>query len=732
MELYFSFSGGFNAVLSTVLGLLIFLKNRKNKVNITFALFCLCVALWSYPYIMWPIAKTKESALFWFQVLHIGPFFASVAYLHFVSVWLDIYNKLRRVIIYVGYLLSVFFTFFVFSPYFIADMVPKFSMNFWAEPGILYHFYLLLFFGYAIYSFYLLMKHYIKCGNSARKYQIGLILLGTILAYIGGSTNYFLWYNINIPPYGNILASSYVVLTAYAIVTHSFMDIKLVLRKSTTYFISLIIILAPIIIFKYLGTHYLPEFCNIFDIILMIIAISLFPVLRKRVYRFSNKYLFTSLYDSKKVIADISEQLGTTLEAKKIYKFVAQSLMGAFHTKALAVLTFDKKGESFLISYNNGFQCDGKKIPIGHHAEIYKQFISRDKIIVFDEIRNLQAPGLKEFMDEYNKGMGVEVIVPLTIKNKNIGVLALGAKESGDIYNKEDMEVLKVINSQVAISLENASLYEETKGFNLKLTKEVEKATKELKQANEELRKLDEAKSEFISIASHQLRTPLTVIKGYVSMMLEGSFGKLEAKVDENLYKVYESNERLIHLVENLLNISRIESGRLQFNYDKVDLVDTVESVVEELEHTAKKKKVYLNYEPPKKSLPDINIDEEKIRQVIINLIDNSIKYTKKGGVTVKLELLGEKVRFTVSDTGMGISKEDLPNLFKKFSRGKDTSLVHTEGTGLGLYVGKMMIEAHKGKIWAESDGVGKGSRFIFELPIKIKNPPKKLEGQVI
>ena len=287
------------------------------------------------------------------------------------------------------------------------------------------------------------------------------------------------------------------------------------------------------------------------------------------------------------------------------------------------------------------------------------------------------------------------------------------------MYNEEDLKVLEVVGAQTAIALGNALLYKETKDFSIKLEKEVEKATHDLKKANVQLKKLDAAKSEFISIASHQLRTPLTVIKGYISMMLEGNFGQLTDSEKESLEKVFESNERLIQLVENLLNISRIESGRLQFNFEEVDFSKMVASVVEELSGYVKKKNLRLEYKPPAKPLPLVKLDEEKIRQVVMNLVDNAIKYTKQGGITVRVEQSRENITFCVSDTGMGISEADLANLFKKFSRGSGTSLVHTEGTGLGLYVASIMIESHQGRIWAESAGEGKGSKFCFALPVK-------------
>ncbi len=251
----------------------------------------------------------------------------------------------------------------------------------------------------------------------------------------------------------------------------------------------------------------------------------------------------------------------------------------------------------------------------------------------------------------------------------------------------------------------------------IKQREELEKLTNQLEKANKKLKKLDTLKDEFISIASHQLRTPLTVIKGYLSMIMEGDFGEVNGKQIDPMHKITESSDRLVQLVENILNVSRIESGRLKFNFTKVQLEDLVKSVVDELINKAKLKLLKLNFNMPALPLPRVKIDEEKMRQVVINLIDNSIKYTDKGSVTVDLKQSGNNLEFSVSDTGVGIKKDDLRKLFQKFSRGTGATSI-TEGTGLGLYVARQMVEAHKGKIWAQSKGEGMGSRFCFTLPI--------------
>ncbi|HAV11325.1 MAG TPA: hypothetical protein DCX32_02165 [Candidatus Moranbacteria bacterium] len=241
-----------------------------------------------------------------------------------------------------------------------------------------------------------------------------------------------------------------------------------------------------------------------------------------------------------------------------------------------------------------------------------------------------------------------------------------------------------------------------------------------LAQANDQLRKLDNAKTEFISIASHQLRTPLTSVKGFISLIIEGSYGEINDGVRDALTKVYASSERLIQLVEDLLNVSRIESGRMQFTFEKAEVDGMMKELYDNFMLVAKNKDLYLDLKLPENGLPEITMDPGKIREVISNFTDNALKYTEKGGVTMKAEETKDRtVKITISDTGIGVPADEMQYLFKKFSRGKDTGRLHASGTGLGLYVGKNIVDAHHGRVWVESDGEGKGSRFIIELPIE-------------
>lgn len=281
----------------------------------------------------------------------------------------------------------------------------------------------------------------------------------------------------------------------------------------------------------------------------------------------------------------------------------------------------------------------------------------------------------------------------------------------GYFFNKNTEKIIKAYFAQRKTKND---LIELTK----KLEEKVHEQTKKIRKSYEKLEKLDKTKSEFVSIASHQLRTPLTAIKGYISMILEGIYGKLPEKLEKPLKNIYASNERLIRLVNDLLNLSRIETGKTELNLEKVALDKVVANVIEELESMAKKKGIYLKIEEFEK-IPNIMIDENKIRQVIMNIIDNAIRYTNKGGITVKIQNLKTKIQIIISDTGEGMTKEEITYLFGSFSRGTAGTKSWTEGIGLGLYVAKNFIKLHNGKIQAESPGKGKGSTFYIEIPIK-------------
>jgi signal transduction histidine kinase len=650
--------------------------------------------------------------MFWQYILDVDAIFIPVFYLEFVLVLVGEYDKkkiLRIVLWSLGLLLSVL----SFTSLFKMGVSPIMYFNYWIVSGPLYFVFPLFYSFVVISSMAILLKSYWVTVGVKRE-QIKYMMLAGVIGFSSAFT-YFLPQLFNIYPVGNFFVVLYVVIVAYAITKHRLMDIRMVLRSSSVAIASFVSIIVPAIFIKGAIDNMFVQ-SEWLDYVVLIAVIIFFPSLKNYYSKVANKYFFSSLYDSRQVIKNLSDRLSTTLRVRRINKYIFETISSSMHASSLMLLLYNEKTQKYKIEHSQGEQAITAINLIGE-KRLHLSFVKQNKPIIVEELRNSSYVEYRRTID-FLIGHGVEIIVPLNLKKKTIGIIALGPKESKDIYNKEDLQVLEIIGVQSAIAIQNALQYEEVKKFGIKLEKEVEKATAELRAANEELKKLDEAKSEFVSIASHQLRTPLTVIKGYISMILEGDFGKLSDKQIGPINKVYASNERLIDLVEDLLNISRIESGRLRFTYKVMDIEPLISSVFEELQTSAKEKGLEFVYKKPAKRLPDVNMDEEKIRQVIMNITDNSIKYTKQGKVEIELKQNGEFIEYTVKDNGMGIKKEDLPNLFKKFSRGTGTSLIHTEGTGLGLYVAKQMAEAHQGRVWAESDGPDKGSLFTFQIPV--------------
>ncbi len=252
----------------------------------------------------------------------------------------------------------------------------------------------------------------------------------------------------------------------------------------------------------------------------------------------------------------------------------------------------------------------------------------------------------------------------------------------------------------------------------VKQREEVTHLAESLEQANLRLQELDKQKTEFLSIASHQLRTPLSIIKGYIELIEDGAYGKPTQKLRETLRDMDMSNERLIHLVDDFLDVSRIEQGRTKFNFAPHDMSALVTDVADELRARAEGKGLAIVWNPPK-GVSEIRMDEEKVRHVIFNFIDNAIKYSDAGDIAVSLALERGGMAVRVRDNGIGFGKVDEANFYQKFYRGENVKGVSVEGTGLGLYVCKKFIEAHQGEVWAKSPGAGKGSEFGFWVPVK-------------
>ncbi len=255
----------------------------------------------------------------------------------------------------------------------------------------------------------------------------------------------------------------------------------------------------------------------------------------------------------------------------------------------------------------------------------------------------------------------------------------------------------------------------EAREYIQELAGELATSRDQLLVANEKLQELDKQKTEFVSIASHQLRSPLTAIKGYSSMILEGSFGEINGKTKDAVDKIFQSSQRLVNIIEDFLNVTRIELGTMKYEMSEINVKDMTKKIIEELRPNIEDKGLGVSFKADKGN-HTVYADAGKISQVIGNIIDNAIKYTPEGSIDITLTGQNGTILLAVKDSGVGIPKETLPKLFEKFIRADDAGKTNISGTGLGLYVAKQIVEAHRGRIWAESDGKGHGSTFFIEF----------------
>ena len=335
--------------------------------------------------------------------------------------------------------------------------------------------------------------------------------------------------------------------------------------------------------------------------------------------------------------------------------------------------------------------------------------------------KTLSSISLKEdprLMEKISRIFKVKffVLSPLLPKEGNQGFLLVGTNNLDVAITEGDEELITILSNQIGSSLENARLFEKTWRAHQDLENKVEERTRELTLALEEVKKISQRKTDFISSVSHELRTPLTSIKGYASILLAEKLGKLPEEVRIRLDKINRHSDELTHLVNDLLDISRIEAGKVTMKQEAGDLKGIVDKVLDLLSLQLKEKQLDVSID----ILGNANkifVDRSQIERVFINIIGNAIKFTpQKGKIGIRSLKTDQQIQVDIMDSGCGIPEDALETIFEEFYRVDNPINQQVKGTGLGLTLVKHIIEAHKGKIWAKSK-VGAGSTFSFTLP---------------
>jgi signal transduction histidine kinase len=305
-------------------------------------------------------------------------------------------------------------------------------------------------------------------------------------------------------------------------------------------------------------------------------------------------------------------------------------------------------------------------------------------------------------------GISKILIYPLIVRNEVLGVMIVGTDEQDKVLSEYRTDLINRLAATVGIAIDNSLLY-----LNIQL-------------ANERLKELDKMKDEFVSLASHELRTPMTAVKSYLSMIKDNHMIQ-DPKGSEYVDHAYEVTDRLISLVNDMLNVSRIESGRMVLTLAPVQLGKIIQEVVAEVMPVAQKQGITLQAAIDDTLIPEVQADENKLKEVFMNLIGNSLKFTPAGGaITLSAKTEGNLIMVMVRDSGKGIRPEDLPKLFTKFGMIEKNYAPgqSSKGTGLGLYICKSIVELHGGKISVSSEGENMGTTFSFSLKPTETNQP--------
>jgi len=494
----------------------------------------------------------------------------------------------------------------------------------------------------------------------------------------------------------------------YAIVSQKLFDIRAAVARSVAYVLLLAAVIGIYGLFIFGLVDSVTSDAHTRQILSLLLGLVLafkFHSFRLFFDRTTNRIFYRDSYDPQETLDRLGSIMVAEIDLHKILEGTRQTLSDAFKCGFIEFILIEEDEPVLKVSSDKKLETNFKAI--SHHLREQRK-----------DILEVETAGAHNLLRQEFASADVAVSLRLKTQKQIVGFVLFGEKRSGDIYNSQDLKLLSIIANELSVAVQNALRFEEIQQFNITLQEKVDQATKQLRHANQRLKELDQTKDEFISMASHQLRTPLTSIKGYLSMILEGDVGAVKKDQRKMIKQAFDSAEQMVFLIADLLNVSRLQSGKFVIENKPTDMAKLVSSEVERLKETAKNHGVTLDCEISDK-FPTLNVDENKLRQVIMNFIDNAIYYTPSGGsIGVKLQASEHDVTYTVTDTGLGVPAAVQHKLFSKFYRADNARKMRPDGTGLGLFMARKVIIAQGGAIIFKSTE-GKGSTFGFSFPLK-------------
>jgi signal transduction histidine kinase len=679
------------------LAVFVYLKDRKNIVNINYFLSNFSIALWAFGFAMAITAPDKTMGLFWIRFLNVGAILVPLFFLHFVFSLLKIYRQ-KKALVISTYIISFLFLILNYTPLYTQDVAPIMIFKSWAVPGPLYPLFIIMFFSYIVYASYTLFKG-LQLASPAEKNQLRYVAAASIIGFVGGSTTFFPAFNINLYPFGTLFVSLNALIISYAIIKHRLMDIEFVIRKGVIYAYTSFLLLIPTFLFTLGAQQYTFQKINIafscFVLVCMILAAYLFPKVRLQAESTVEQYLFKEKYDYKKTISDLNQAMVSILDINELCKKIISTTTEAMNVHKASIFIFNEEKESFLLSYARGLDDKDITKSFRRDDQFVKLLERRREIMIREELERFQHNPDMQIIYQTMTSMVAETCIPLIAKQKLIGFINLGIKGNKKMYTHEDLELLTTLANSATIAIENAQLYE-----NLKNTKKVMLRADRLASLGT-----------LAAGLAHEIRNPLVAIKTFTQLLPE--------RFDDEEFRNYFTSvaageiDRISTLITELLEFSR-PSGPF---FQQENLNGILDKMITLIKTEAKQKELEIETTLAD-DLPTVTVDKEQIKQVFINILLNAIQATpEKGTISIVTRKIAKTngtpgfVQVEISDTGVGIPEEELDKIFTPFFT------TRAKGSGLGLAITHQIIQEHEGTIDVRS-AVHKGTTFSINLPI--------------
>jgi len=696
----------FALILNVSLAGITLFRNPESRLNRLFTYFVAGMAVWNFGVFMLRRSPDEATAVFWEIVIHTGVIALPAFYYHFVLIFLESTTRHRRSL-FVAYTLALVFSVINLSGSTLFMHGVKSTYWGWAPAtGILYTPFFVYFNFFLIYGLSHLIRVYKDVDSSFRRNRATLILLGTLVSLVGGVIDFARFILARFIPAADLVYPMgipanmvFALMLGTSIVRYRLFDVNVAVKKSAVYLLVWGVLTSVLV-----AAESYADWDNVNPLWVILplgfVMTMLVSPVGQRLEESIERVMFSRRRGCYETLLDLSKRMGAILDFGRLMETLVHGLVRGVPLTHCVLMIYDAQRSAFAVYREDASVGErGAVAPIRIDSRIVQWLNQTGRVLVKEEAKlNPEIAAYFEAAENELEAINAALIVPLKIEGKLTGILLVGEKLSGDIFDDQELEVLAVLANQVAISLENARLYEE------------------LSETNAELMQASRLKSQFLASMSHELRTPLNSIIGFSKVLLNRFDGELTERQETYIRSVHNSGAHLLQLINGILDFSRIEAGKLEMISEEVDLHELIDECIESSMPLARGKQMKVEKNVPLE-LPPLSGDRTKIKQILLNLLSNAIKFTGQGRVLVSVVPEPDAIRVSVADTGIGIREDDLARLFEPFQQLDNPVVRSAGGTGLGLAISKKFVELHGGRIWAESRE-NQGSTFHFTIPL--------------